>query len=178
VATHQDLESDDPAKTFRKIFTIGLAKGIELILPPLRSRRKDILFARQPFPRCIPRVRIRTAIAALITHDWPGNVPPELKTTGRVRFGEASGSLHHRTDLGLTRNERLLPTIFSRLFTTPVERGPARLPRIMNGPRSSAMTRSGGNVSDAARLPRYPPAKACNKRSRKLGLGYTGGNRD
>lgn len=76
-ATHQDLDQSIARESFRQDLYFRL-KGIELFLPPLRSRREDILLLARSFAgECDFS---GDAVAALLQHSWPGNVR-ELQQT-------------------------------------------------------------------------------------------------
>jgi len=175
-ATHQDLESAIQAKTFRQDLYYRL-QGIELILPPLRSRREDILLLANRFLGASHEFD-RTAIAALITHDWPGNVR-ELKQRVESASAMASGSLITATDLGLTRNETpAADDLFASYLQLPLSEGRAQIAEdYERAAIQLAMTRSGGNVSAAARCLGIH-RQSLQQKITKLGLGDTGGNRD
>jgi DNA-binding NtrC family response regulator len=79
-ATHQDLRRAIEAGHFRRDLYYRI-KGIELLLPPLRARREDILLLTNYF---LDRLAARTgeavarpcssAVERLLAHHWPGNV--------------------------------------------------------------------------------------------------------
>ena len=79
-ATNVDLEASVKEKRFREDLFYRL-NVVEIVVPPLRERREDILplaehllsfFARQNH-RSMPGFT-EDAAAALVNHDWPGNV--------------------------------------------------------------------------------------------------------
>jgi two-component system NtrC family response regulator len=76
-ATNRNLQAMVDAGTFRLDLYYRLA-GIELKVPPLRARREDIPLLVQHFLDSHREARrltmSRTAIEALMLHDWPGNV--------------------------------------------------------------------------------------------------------
>ena len=77
-ATHLDLEQAIIDKAFRQDLYFRL-KGIELHIPALRSRHKDILLLANEF---LPKTMSFSsdAISAILKHKWPGNVRELLQT--------------------------------------------------------------------------------------------------
>ncbi|EMI16237.1 two component, sigma54 specific, transcriptional regulator, Fis family [Rhodopirellula maiorica SM1] len=97
-ATHQDLESAIEDKVFRQDLYFRL-KGIELFIPPLRSRHEDILLLANRF--LPPEVTISDeAISALLQHVWPGNVR-ELQQLVHASAALCEENRVTRCDLGL-----------------------------------------------------------------------------
>jgi NtrC-family two-component system response regulator AlgB len=78
-ATNRDLEAEVKAGRFREDLLFRL-NTIEIIVPPLRERREDVLPLAQRFlaffaePGAPPLELSREANAALVSYDWPGNV--------------------------------------------------------------------------------------------------------
>ncbi len=79
-ATHRDLERMVRQGTFREDLYYRL-KGVEVRLPPLRSRREDIPHLVRHFAEAfcrqegIAQVRIEPeAVALMLQHEFPGNV--------------------------------------------------------------------------------------------------------
>ncbi|HUG91191.1 MAG TPA: sigma-54 dependent transcriptional regulator [Planctomycetaceae bacterium] len=83
-ATHQDLEAAIAAGRFRQDLYYRV-RGIELIVPPLRSRREDVLLLANyflerattvldPQRESKPETLSPEAIDRLLSHPWPGNV--------------------------------------------------------------------------------------------------------
>ena len=71
-ATHQDLEQAITDRTFRQDLYFRL-KGIELVVPHLRSRHEDILLLANAFlPDDLSFSR--ETVSTLIAYNWPGNV--------------------------------------------------------------------------------------------------------
>ena len=80
LATLRPLEADVREGRFREDLYYRI-QGVTLTVPPLRDRRRDIpplidTFLRQlgAIHSCAPARLSRGARAALIAHDWPGNV--------------------------------------------------------------------------------------------------------
>ena len=80
LATLRPLEAEVRAGRFREDLYYRI-QGITLAVPPLRERRRDIALLIDTFLRqlsaihnCAPARLSRSARAALIAHDWPGNV--------------------------------------------------------------------------------------------------------
>jgi DNA-binding NtrC family response regulator len=80
LATLRPLEEEVRAGRFREDLYFRI-QGITLTVPPLRERRRDVgplidAFVAQlsAIHDCVPPRLTRTARAALVAHDWPGNV--------------------------------------------------------------------------------------------------------
>jgi DNA-binding NtrC family response regulator len=80
LATLRPLETEVREGRFREDLYYRI-QGITLAIPPLRERRRDIPMLIDTFLRqlgaihnCAPARLSRSARAALIAHDWPGNV--------------------------------------------------------------------------------------------------------
>ncbi len=97
-ATHQDLEQAIADKAFRQDLYFRL-KGIELVIPPLRHRREDILPLAAEFAGSQCQFSSE-AIATLIQHPWTGNVR-ELKQRVQSAAAMKEGEQITSTDLGL-----------------------------------------------------------------------------
>ena len=117
-ATHQDLEQAITDKAFRQDLYFRL-KGIELVIPPLRSRREDILLLASEFVG-EDRQFSNDAIAALLEHSWPGNVR-ELKQRVLSAVAMSETEWINRSDLGFAPTVSLAagPT-FERYFELPL----------------------------------------------------------
>ncbi len=96
-ATHQDLEQAITDKGFRQDLYFRL-KGIELVIPPLRQRRDDILPLATNFVSADCQFA-SDAIAALVQHSWPGNVR-ELKQRVQAAAAMKEGNMIVPADLG------------------------------------------------------------------------------
>ncbi|MCA9049422.1 MAG: sigma-54-dependent Fis family transcriptional regulator [Planctomycetaceae bacterium] len=106
-ATHQPLEEAIAARTFRQDLYFRL-KGIELFLPPLRSRPSDILLLADQFLRqsdgsdwsLSPE-----AVSAMLNHAWPGNVRElQQMIQAAVALHEGEDFVIRPSDLALHRN--------------------------------------------------------------------------
>jgi len=85
-ATHKDLAELVEQNMFRRDLYYRL-KGIQIFLPPLRDRKKDIPLLIEKFKDRLtieqglsPKKFDSLAVLALINHDWPGNVRELLDT--------------------------------------------------------------------------------------------------
>ena len=104
-ATHQDLEQAIEAGRFRRDLYFRI-RGIELPVPPLRTRHEDILLLARHY--CERYARAETgplpftssAVERLLAHKWPGNVR-ELEQVIRAAAAMAAGGEITTTDLGL-----------------------------------------------------------------------------
>lgn len=149
-ATHQDLESAIEERTFRQDLYFRL-RGIELQLPPLRSRQEDILLLANGFLGSAHGFD-RSAVAAMIAHHWPGNVR-ELKQRVESAVAMAESKLIKASDLGLAGLvARQDVHCFDDYLDLPLSEGRERVTGDFE--RASihkAITESAGNVSAAAR---------------------------
>lgn len=122
---------------------------IPITLPPLRNRREDIPVLVEHF---LEQLSIQTgrkvegispeAMDLLMAHSWPGNVR-ELRNVLERGGVVASGNTLQANDLGLT--------------PTPVghgneRNGPASLEDVERRHIAEVLQRTGGNVSQAARI--------------------------
>jgi transcriptional regulator with PAS, ATPase and Fis domain len=104
VATNRPLRDLAVQGLFRLDLYYRLG-GVELTVPPLRSRREDIIELADYFlERSRPGRPLRlstTAIDALVTYDWPGNVR-ELERLIEATLTIARGECVELDDLPLT----------------------------------------------------------------------------
>jgi two-component system, NtrC family, response regulator HydG len=116
-ATHRDLDAEVAAGRFRPdlLFRINV---LEIRLPPLRQRGRDILLLADAFiARASQRLGrkplplSRVAAARLMAHDWPGNVR-ELENYMERAVVYARGDELDTEDLP----ERLRAPAFDALF--------------------------------------------------------------
>ena len=157
-ATHQNLEDAMASEGFRQDLFYRL-KGVELRVPPLRSRREDILVLANEFldrwSNRSKKVRpdlSATAIDALLSHRWPGNVR-ELEHAITSAATMSDESIIGPTDLGLSvSNVPEEETPFASYVGLPLSEAKAQaidaLERTLIG---AALDRAAGNVSEAAR---------------------------
>jgi DNA-binding NtrC family response regulator len=140
-ATNSDLREAVRRGTFRQDLLFRL-DVIEIRVPPLRERRDDILPLAAAFLSAAERVggrRVRLsddARAALLEHDWPGNV---REVQNRIQRGvvTATGDSIVVEDLGLGS----VATAAEAAATTAGEKEHV----------AELLRRSGGSVSEAAR---------------------------
>lgn len=157
-ATHQNLEEAIAAGTFRQDLYFRL-KGIEVRIPPLRSRREDILLLANYFAERaahqmqIPVPEFTTdAVEALLSGLWPGNVR-ELEHCVVAALAMKEGDAVTRRDLGLSRaHDAGQEFRFSNYFDLPLTE--ARNQLVADFERAAittALEQNAGNVSAAAR---------------------------
>ncbi len=117
-ATHQDLEQAIIDKAFRQDLYFRL-KGIELFLPPLRSRQEDILLlANDILPEAFSLAN--ESVTALLQHKWPGNVR-ELQQMINAAAALCDGDILKPADLGLApERETTESDKFERYFDLPL----------------------------------------------------------
>lgn len=108
-ATHRNLEDAISSGAFRQDLYFRL-KGVEILLPPLRSRREDLLLLASHFlERCAQQMQVAVpeftpdAIDAILAHPWPGNVR-ELENTVLAAMAMREGDVLTSQDLGLAKS--------------------------------------------------------------------------
>ena len=157
-ATHQNLEEAMADAGFRQDLFYRL-KGVELHVPPLRSRREDILVLANHFldhwatksnqarPDFTP-----AAVDALMAHRWPGNVRELEHAVNRAAM-MADHAQIDPVDLGLATSSAMPEeTPFAAYVGLPL--GEAKAQVIEGLERTlitAALDRAAGNVSEAAR---------------------------
>ncbi len=149
-ATHQDLEQAITDKAFRQDLYFRL-KGIELVIPPLRSRREDILLLASEFVG-EERQFSNDAIAALLEHSWPGNVR-ELKQRVLSAVAMSETKTINRSDLGFATTVSIAagPT-FERYFELPLaEAHQVMLEEFDRMAIHRVLEMESGNITTAAR---------------------------
>jgi DNA-binding NtrC family response regulator len=130
-ATHQDLEARMTAGDFRQDLFYRI-KGIELHVPPLRTRREDVLLlaryfadrsvSSDPAPEFTP-----AAIDALLAHNWPGNVR-ELQHAVTNALAFATDGQCTESDLGLRpRAKEHSSEVFAAYRDLPLSDAKAKL---------------------------------------------------
>jgi DNA-binding NtrC family response regulator len=157
-ATHQDLQQAIGSGRFRQDLYYRI-RGVELRVPPLRSRREDILLLANYFLEQVCQQSQRAiaefsteAVAALLAHTWPGNVR-ELQQMVRSAAAMGEGPQLTASDLGLSpAASRSESTDWSRYAGLPLAEARAQL--VADFEQSMiqrALDQQGGNVSAAAR---------------------------
>src|SRR4030095_14743721 len=102
-ATNRDLREEVNKGTFREDLYFRLSV-VHVELPPIRDRREDVPALAHHFPRDIVARRglamswSQDAMAALITHSWPGNVR-EMRNVVERAAALSDGPEIGRTDL-------------------------------------------------------------------------------
>ncbi len=151
-ATHQDLEAAIDEKMFRQDLYYRL-RGIELQLPPLRSRQEDILLLANGFLG-VDHSLDRSAIAALIDHTWPGNVR-ELKQRIESAAAMSTKEQISAIDLGLASiaKQNHEPTFaFQDYLDLPLTAGRDRVvEEFEQASIEHSLRAENGNISAAAR---------------------------
>jgi DNA-binding NtrC family response regulator len=151
-ATNADLRQEVAAGRFRQDLLFRL-NTVEIHVPPLRSRRADVMplaehFLVQHVGRYRKRIRAfaEDAVAALLAHHWPGNVR-ELDHAVERGVLMAAGERLRAADLGLHQGagggagpERTGPAPIEELPLEDVERLLIE----------KALARHGGSVTQAA----------------------------
>ncbi|MBD3401544.1 hypothetical protein GF420_01510, partial [candidate division GN15 bacterium] len=152
-ATHRRLEDLVEAGAFREDLYYRL-KGVEIVLPPLRDRREDIpLLADHFLQACInksdlpPKLIDDTAMAALIDHDWPGNVRQLQQTVESLALLVESGVIV-ADDVSKALNSQPQPDSADTHTGSLAERTRAFRRKVI----IETLARTGHNVSAAARI--------------------------
>lgn len=157
-ATHQNLEEAVAAGRFRQDLYFRL-KGIELQVPPLRSRCEDILLLANYFlERAVQQTDSSAceftpdAIDAMLAHPWPGNVR-ELEYAVLSATAMRNGDQITPLDLGLSRTtDPAQGQLFDRYFGLPLTEAKNMLVAdFERAAISAALQEQQGNVSAAAR---------------------------
>ena len=149
-ATHQDLNQSIDDKVFRQDLYFRL-KGIELFIPPLRSRHEDILLLANSFLSESLDLS-NDAVAALLQHNWPGNVR-ELQQMIHAASALCEDGMITPADLGLvTERTQHASSGFEKYFDLPLTE--ARNQLVEEFERAAierALDGTSHNVSAAAR---------------------------
>jgi len=145
-ATNADLAKEIAGGRFREDLLFRL-NTVEIHLPALRERREDIpLLTAHFLQRHVERYRKplggleSAAMQALLEHTWPGNVR-ELDHVVERAVLMADGDAVRLGDLGMDRSRTGAPS-FEEMTLDEAERELIR----------RALTRCGGNVTEAAKL--------------------------
>lgn len=157
-ATHQNLEEAMAAGEFRQDLFYRL-KGVELHVPPLRSRREDILMLANCFldrwaeQTKSPRPEFSShAVQGMLSYHWPGNVR-ELEHAALRAATMAEEPQIDLVDLGLApaapREEQ---SRFADYLGLPLAEAKAQLVDALERTLiEAALERTTGNISEAAR---------------------------
>lgn len=149
-ATHQELEIAIEEKRFRADLYYRL-KGIELRLPPLRTRREDIVLLAHRFAGSQIEFD-QECVAAMLQFPWPGNVR-ELKQRVESAVAMATSSRLTPADLGLVFQSKESQGLeFDAYFDLPLtEAKQLLIDRFESAAIERAMKLENNNVSAAAR---------------------------
>jgi transcriptional regulator with PAS, ATPase and Fis domain len=149
-ATHQELEIAIEEKRFRADLYYRL-KGIELRLPPLRTRREDIVLLAHRFAGSQIEFD-QECVAAMLQFPWPGNVR-ELKQRVESAVAMATSSRLTPADLGLVSQSKESAGLeFDAYFDLPLtEAKQLLIDRFESAAIERAMKLENNNVSAAAR---------------------------
>jgi DNA-binding NtrC family response regulator len=156
-ATHQNLDDSMAQGLFRRDLYYRV-RGVELNVPPLRSRREDIVLLSDYFldrlaatgsrrPKLTP-----AAVERLLLHPFAGNVR-ELEHVIAASAAMASGDSIDATDLRFARSEAPETSdAFAEYFDMPLTDAKARLSDAFERAMiMRALVMHTGNISAAAR---------------------------
>jgi Nif-specific regulatory protein len=152
-ASHKDLRAAVADGRFRQDLYYRLA-GAEIAIPPLRERGADMIelaetfLARTRAQRSAPSRISSGAIAALTGYTWPGNVR-ELRHAIERACAIAQGDTIEASDLALRSP---MATTGPVLPAGSLASQYAALDETERRLVEEAMSKAGGNVSEAARL--------------------------
>jgi len=153
-ASNKDLAGLTASKKFREDLYYRLSV-VPLHLPPLRERREDIPALIQHFLRKLDApVGIKFSSAAIQTlarHTWPGNIR-ELQNTVERCVILRKGSVIEATDLNLAEP----PQASDRYQALDIPDEGLSLEAVERSLIQSALAKSGGNRTQAARLLKIP----------------------
>lgn len=156
-ATHQPLEERITEGRFRRDLYYRL-RGFEIVLPPLRTRKDDVLMLAHVFlereaerqSRPIPELA-RDAVGAMLSHDWPGNVR-ELEQAIAAAVAICDQPVLHAADFGLVVRSTADADPFAEYLNKPFADAKAQLIEAFERAMlSAALQRANGNISEAAR---------------------------
>jgi DNA-binding NtrC family response regulator len=158
-ATHQDLPQAIDAGRFRQDLYYRI-KGMQLTVPPLRTRREDIVLLANYFLEraaeqsgVAPPMLAARAVDVLLAHAWPGNVRElEHAITAAVAMNDA-GEIKP-ADLGLQPGaaQQALDGPFAELANLPLTEAKNRLVKSFERwAVAEALEQNEFNVSAAAR---------------------------
>jgi DNA-binding NtrC family response regulator len=159
-ATHADLEQSMADGAFRQDLYFRI-KGIELVVPPLRQRREDIVLLANHFleryateAKRGPLTLSRRAIDALLNYPWPGNVR-ELENVvlaeASMTPGDAIEALHLKAT-GSADDASKEAFDFSRVAALPLTEAKQEVTEWLEKRAiREALSKHGGNISAAAR---------------------------
>jgi Nif-specific regulatory protein len=151
-ASHKDLRRAVAEGRFRQDLFYRLA-GAEIAIPPLRERGADVIELAETFlarirgQRAAPSRFSSDAVASLTSYSWPGNVR-ELRHAIERACAIASGDTIEAADLALRSPAIALPEAPRGSLASQFAALDATERRLVE----EAMAKSGGNVSEAARL--------------------------
>ncbi|MFN0253860.1 MAG: sigma 54-interacting transcriptional regulator [Kofleriaceae bacterium] len=151
-ASHKNLERAVAEDKFRRDLFYRIV-GAEIAIPPLRERGADVIELAEAF---LARIRARRhapsrisaeAVAAITGYPWPGNVR-ELRHAIERACAIATTDEVQAADLALRAPISVSPDVARGSLASQFAALDATERRLVH----DAMAKSGGNVSEAARL--------------------------
>jgi len=146
-ATNRDLRKESAEGRFREDLFYRL-NVVPIVLPPLRDRREDIPLLVERLLEQLGAEQNRRidgvsaeAMAALVSHDWPGNIR-ELRNVLERAIVVAAGAVLQVGDLGMP----------DRASADVDQVGPLSLEEVERRHIANVLRHTDGNVSQTARL--------------------------
>jgi DNA-binding NtrC family response regulator len=149
-ATHQDLGKKIRDGSFRQDLYFRL-NVLNIRLPPLRERGKDILLLAQLFlerSTSPPKSLGASAAKLLSEHSWPGNVR-ELENIIRSSSLAVRGEVIDASDLQMTMTDRSSETQIEELLELDFHSAVSRFEKLL---LIKTLRKTHGNRAEAARL--------------------------
>lgn len=149
-ATHQDLGKKIRDGSFRQDLYFRL-NVLNIRLPPLRERGKDILLLAQLFlerSTSPPKALGASAAKLLLEHSWPGNVR-ELENIIRSSSLAVRGRVIDAVDLQMPVTDRLSETQIEELLALDFHSAVSRFEKLL---LTKTLRKAHGNRAEAARL--------------------------
>jgi DNA-binding NtrC family response regulator len=149
-ATHQDLGKKIRDGSFRQDLYFRL-NVLNIRLPPLRERGKDVLLLAQLFlerSTSPPKSLGASAAKLLSEHSWPGNVR-ELENIVRSSSLAVRGGVINASDLQMTVTDRPSETQIEELLDLDFHSAVSRFEKLL---LTKTLRKTNGNRAEAARL--------------------------
>ena len=172
-ATHRDLPAMVEDGTFREDLYYRI-NVVQIDLPPLRLRGDDVLLlARYFLAECATRFGVNVTLSeegerALSSHSWPGNVRELQHTVERALAVAAPGDVLGADHFKPRRRRGNASAMANEILRSEdgIDGALSRLEKLV---LEIALTKTGGNHSEAARMLKLP-RQTLQSRLKKHGL--------